>query len=360
MQPAPKLNGLQVLRGIAALMVVLHHTFEEARGFQVRDLFIPAGAAGVDIFFVISGFIMLYISYPTERREMTPPAFLASRVLRIYPFYWVCMAVVMGLWMIGFYRALQPDADLLVRSALLLPDDRYVIGVAWTLVYEMFFYAVFAIALLAGTRRATLTVATCAVTFSYLMSFVIGSGPVARFFGNAIMFEFCLGMILAELFLNARLPLLLSRWGWVVGFVAIVASALLLPYQQLTSGVGPTRLLAWGLPAFFIASSFVAARNEGLAGWKPAILLGDSSYALYLTHPFVMIGYAWALRHLPALAVNPQIALTPFVVVMCLAVGVGAHLYVEKPLGKRLRSQFAVGRTARARSVTPTGVALHD
>jgi exopolysaccharide production protein ExoZ len=142
------LEGIQVLRAIAALMVVLHHSLEESLAagapFKSPDWLTTFGAAGVDIFFVISGFIMFYVSFPTDQAAASPVSFLVKRITRIYPLYWFCMALTLGLWSIGLFRSLQLDADVLVRSFFLFPSEHVINIAVWTLNYEMYFYLVFA------------------------------------------------------------------------------------------------------------------------------------------------------------------------------------------------------------------------
>src|SRR5271165_5026968 len=119
------LNGIQVLRAIAALLVVQCHTLQASGGAIAPPKspywFTTFGAAGVDIFFVISGFIMFYISFPTGQPPVSPASFLLKRITRIYPFYWFSMALAFGLWSIGLFKPSQIDADILIRSFLLLP-----------------------------------------------------------------------------------------------------------------------------------------------------------------------------------------------------------------------------------------------
>jgi exopolysaccharide production protein ExoZ len=138
-----ELVGIQILRGIAASLVVLHHTLEESGASTAPptspDWLTTFGASGVDIFFVISGFIMLHTSYPRGRPPVQPIDFVVKRVSRIYPFYWFCVFVALALWSVGFFRKLDPTFWSINRALLLLPADKPVISVSWTLVYEIYF-----------------------------------------------------------------------------------------------------------------------------------------------------------------------------------------------------------------------------
>ena len=172
-----KILSIQALRGIAAILVVFCHSEQFISEFSTVHLKIYLGQCfgqfGVDIFFVISGFIMVYISHNNfgDRRVILP--FLMRRFTRIFPIYWL-MTLIVVLLIIpsGLYSYALPESQLAVvdaikstsylfKSFLLIPinDTSFnppvvgpVIGVAWTLVYEMFFYYVFSLVLLCNRK----------------------------------------------------------------------------------------------------------------------------------------------------------------------------------------------------------------
>lgn len=355
MRASRNLNGIQTLRGIAALMVVFHHALGEADTYLSAALHTPAGGAGVDIFFVISGFIMLYISYPTEQRAITPQRFLTSRVLRIYPFYWVCLSLVFVLWQFGLYHSLHPDMSLTLRSALLLPNDKYILGVSWTLVYEMYFYVIFSLCLLLNSRTLSVIAAISTIMFLLIFSHLLPNGIARSFMTNPIALEFCFGLIIAYLFVNSMLSARLLRYGWILGLLAIVLAPVLLPYGDPAAGYGHLRVVVWGLPAALIVASFLFMDTSRRPLLRWTILLGNASYALYLTHPFVMTAYAWVLNHSPGVASEPQIAVIPVVVAICIMIGVAAHLVMEKPLTNMLRANLPAGRLLKGSRPTTDG-----
>ena len=118
-----ELFGIQIMRGIATSLVVLHHSLEESLASpippQSPDWLTTVGASGVDIFFVISGFIMLHTSFPSHKPPLRPIEFVSRRLSRIYPFYWFCLIVTLALWSAGLYRKLDPTIWSLVRAFLL-------------------------------------------------------------------------------------------------------------------------------------------------------------------------------------------------------------------------------------------------
>jgi exopolysaccharide production protein ExoZ len=128
-----ELFGIQIMRGNAASLVVLHHSLEESLASpippQSPDWLTTVGASGVDIFFVISGFIILHTSFPSDKPSLSPMEFVKRRLSRIYPFYWFCLIVTLSLWSAGLYRKLDPTLWTVVRAFLLLPTDYPIIGV---------------------------------------------------------------------------------------------------------------------------------------------------------------------------------------------------------------------------------------
>ena len=172
------IRNLQALRAVAAYMVVLYHFL----GQQVSQLYPPAkflsfGAAGVDIFFVVSGFIMVVT---TMKRDMAPGEFLLHRIARIVPVYWVVTILLFAIVMYGFKPVgiMRMQPDWLAKSLLFIPFDRDgrvepIISVGWTLNYEMFFYLLFALSLfvrLALMRTMLLCAAMIALTVSHIWS----------------------------------------------------------------------------------------------------------------------------------------------------------------------------------------------
>ena len=153
------LQGLQVLRAVAALGVVFHHLPIFLEGKLGLTGVVPPlllGAAGVDLFFVISGFIMVYSSEPLFGRPHAPRVFLLRRLSRIVPLYWAATSFLLGyLLLVGvaFVRVNLPW-DVILTSYAFIPFPRRdglmmpVLNVGWTLNYEMFFYLVFAAAIL--------------------------------------------------------------------------------------------------------------------------------------------------------------------------------------------------------------------
>jgi exopolysaccharide production protein ExoZ len=336
--------SIQYLRGLAALGVLLFHASQRA-----GEAF-GAGAAGVDVFFVISGFIMWTVS---ARRAAGPGDFLLRRAGRIAPLYWAVTLLVVGLALLrpSLFPNMRLNAPHVIQSLLFLPHHDPAGAVApvivpgWTLDYEVFFYVVFALTLLlpSGRRAWALTAALGGLCLIGLF-LPHGRWAAVDTYCDPLILEFVAGAWLAKAAAAGRLG------GAVAALAAIAAGLLILTIVAVTGADvrGWARLPYWGLPALLIV--WGALSLEG-AGRVPAIaplkLFGDASYSIYLAHGLAL-SLAFRLiggRDLPVPAV---IALAvPF----GLAAGIACYWLLERPLlavfhGRRRRSAVAGPRPA--------------
>ncbi|MEH3145349.1 MAG: acyltransferase [Methylobacterium frigidaeris] len=340
---------MQVLRAVAALMVVVSHGQAEASALAARlGLgFQPAGwlpwNAGVDIFFVISGFIIVHAAGPLHGRPRARRRFLAHRVARVVPLYWLMTSAYLAMVLVrpGLLNAPGgADPAYLAASYLFWPTARpdgavtplYSLG--WTLNYEMAFYALFALALPLSRRRA---VAAVALSLAALVTATRFAGtlptPLA-YWGDPIVLEFAfglgLGLLRAE---GLRLPDP-ARAGLAVAGLALLSLA----------GDAPVlpRALAWGGPAALLVAAASLGRREPEGGLvRAAARLGDASYALYLVHPFAIraVGLGGA-------ALAAGLGLPGLVAAMlgaACAAALAVHRLVERPLDRILRRRLDPG-----------------
>lgn len=352
--------SLQYLRGIAALLVVYFHAALQASGHGAAGS--PAlpvfGASGVDIFFVLSGYVM-WIT--TAGRRTSPADFLRRRVVRIVPLYWLVtlVAAAAALLVPGLLRSTRFDAAHLLASLFFIPWPNPgivaggetltpVVVPGWTLNMEMFFYVLFALVLpFAASRRIAGLLLLLAL--AYLVGNAVASPESpAAFYGSTIIFEFWLGVMLAAL-LNrearrgqaaprARLIPLALCGLWLAGVAALVAS-------DWGDVPGP-RVVTLGLPALVIVGSAIAAeRLRAVPHLRWLEELGNSSYSLYLTHGFVVA----ALRVLFARTPLGAAAGHPVLFVLCaigasIVVGLVTYHRVEKPLVQLASRRLSGGR----------------
>jgi peptidoglycan/LPS O-acetylase OafA/YrhL len=338
-----EIYGLQYLRGIAALLVVVHHTIEmNSMGLPEWTRFIFA--MGVDIFFVLSGFIMVYTAFPAGR-GISPLTFLKKRVQRIYPLYWACFAMVVVIMSLDYLANNVPSVESMVSSFFLLPSHERVIFVAWTLEYEMYFYALFALSLGLKTTRLQSTLLACGLLGAlYIAGSAIDMGYLSGFFANAIVFEFLFGMGLGLLFTETRFKGA-SKLFLIPAIGLVVCSGTLA--ADLTGDQGAmtdtTRLLLWGGAGLILCAVFVRFKKPKTIFGKFLSYLGDSSYSLYLTHIFWMAAYGLVLRKLYdfSLEVHWQILLAMAVLILCYVSSWLSYRLFEVPVSQYLRQNSA-------------------
>jgi exopolysaccharide production protein ExoZ len=341
--------GIQILRGIAATLVVSHHSLEESLALSTKvapEWLIAFGACGVDIFFVISGFIIYSVTYGRDPRNPEPaPSFLLKRVIRIFPLYWICLFATLALWSSGhFYRSLQLDPKVLGSSFFLLPSGKLILIVAWTLVYEMYFYYLFSITLYVRNARISVLATTGLIAAGLVLSNLLPPGDLKHFLSNPIALEFCFGLILAY-FIHARaLDGIWLRYLWLPGLILMVAAAVFVK-NTFGSTAGPgtnIRYLAWGLPALLVTVSFVKMRIGKSILKRILGPIGDASYSIYLTHPMMMILFAFLIKYHVLKPIAYPVILPLLVIVISVALGLLVHYSIERPVLAWLRGRLSM------------------
>jgi len=343
-QPATEIIGIQYLRAIAASAVLIHHLLETVGatpfGQAVPHWFVTGGAAGVDLFFVISGFIMLHVSFLAGRPPATAGKFLLRRITRIYPLYWIVCMLVIALGALGFYSKLDFSTSAVASSLALLPNH-ILIGVSWTLSYEMLFYLVFALALFAKSARMVMIISTALlVLVSISANLMLPQGPWLTFFSRPILFEFICGMGAAFAFQKWGARVTLPLWCGAAGMLVLLVSPALTGFEDTSGLEGWTRFFAWGLPSVVVLLSVLNLRPNGSMLARAGELLGDASYAIYLIHPIVATAYAYALVRW--LAPIPTAMTFSAALVGSLIIGVALHFIIEKPSLIMFRKLFAL------------------
>jgi exopolysaccharide production protein ExoZ len=282
---------IQVLRAVAALLVVLLHAFE-TWGERV-DPAAPGvnwdnGAAGVDIFFIISGFVMVISSRRLVDQAGAWLIFLRHRVVRIVPLYWLLTTakIVAVLVLGGVVLRTSLDFKSVAGSYLFLPVTdsaghfRPVLPVGWTLTYEFLFYLLFAAAL--AMRVDVFRVIIPGLGLVAVAALVrTETWPAWTILFDTIVVEFMFGVMLAKWTLRGfRLP------PAIAGVFILFGFGLILIVPMISENA---RVLTWGIPAFVIVAGGVSLEPfvaPALPRWL--LTLGDASYSIYLSHGFVL------------------------------------------------------------------------
>jgi peptidoglycan/LPS O-acetylase OafA/YrhL len=352
-RPDPLLS-VQMLRAVAATMVLLFHlATTSAYGWlapgawhaEVARFVEAIGFAGVDLFFVISGVVMVYSSYDRlgAPREMAP--FIKRRVARIYPLYWVCTAAVLALaWMAPNLASREKFSALgILKSFLLWPQDEYpVVAVGWTLTFEMYFYLVFA-GMFALPRRA-LPWALVGWAVITLGLFPLFDQPAYRtsleghlslpLVASPLALEFIAGCFIGCRARTGRMPLGAAALAAGLVTFAAIGGALRMRYP-LELHYGIARVAVFGTGAALIAYGCIALeREQKLRVPQLLKLAGDASYSLYLTHMYALWGVAQLWPTSPASGVEGawRAAMTPVALFACGATAVISYRWIERPL----------------------------
>ena len=347
-----QLVGVQALRGIAALLVVFVHyngtAVSHGFGFPVLAD-VELGHIGVDIFFVISGFIMELTAGGQPYVKGDTSRFLYRRAVRVLPLYWVLTLVAFGITLVlGSEINARRTPQQFMMSMLLLPaadthgQAVYVIAVAWTLTFELYFYLIFA-ALLRLKTSTRLVLLAALFTASSGIGFLANiQDPLAHVFVDPIVFEFLLGCLLAYA--------LRHRWalgqhtGWLIAAAAV--SAMLLQARLLPSP--GMRFIFWGLPAAALVGVVaLSAGSIAIQLERPFIYLGNISYSLYLSHFFTIALFVRIHKKLPAMFANSKWFCLCALLLLILAIAHACYISIERPF------QLWLSRKGRANNSTP-------
>ncbi|CAD7038407.1 acyltransferase [Pseudorhizobium endolithicum] len=334
------LYGIQYLRAFAAVAVVIFHAAER------NGLHFAIGAAGVDVFFVVSGFIMMAIS---ERRTMRPAAFMRDRLLRIAPSYWIVTGIMIFGALIGLFPNLQLEFWHVVGSFLFVPvpspNGGYlwpVLVQGWTLNYEMFFYLLFAASLFLRPRLrlpALLAVLGTAVMAGTLQP---TGNPQTRFYAEPLVLEFAAGALFSKLWTRGYVPPPTVGSALVgmsiAGFAAI--HFLKLEFDALTCGP---------LAAALVAGVLSIESGGRLPRMPVANYLGDASYSIYLWHTLAISVAVKA----GAVAGMPALAIAAVGVIAGILIGVVAYECVEKPLQSLVKGRLSILWRKQVRRAVP-------
>ncbi|MFG1320046.1 acyltransferase family protein [Xanthobacter autotrophicus] len=339
------LESLQYLRAVASLMVVVFHLGAPLSRLGLTAPWPQSGAAGVDIFFVLSGFLMLVT---TRGRESYTATFYVKRMVRIVPLYWIVTTASLALLLLApqLVKSGKADAWHILASYLFLPARHPVLGTleplvvpGWTLNYEMFFYLVWGVALLLPDRVRLTAITLFLAGLAVLGRLVPSENPFLAFYTAPIMLEFVFGLALGLWYLEG--PALARGWGFVflaAGFVSLLAQG------DVPAG---TRVIQWGIPAaMVVAGALVLERARPVKRIGAFVLLGDASYALYLVHGMVLSAVGQVFVHLPLSAPLSFIACAICGVGAAIVVAIAVHLAVEKPLLRLMSRKPRANRAA--------------
>jgi exopolysaccharide production protein ExoZ len=335
--------SIQYLRGIAALLVVFYHVLQEVGRYVKNSLFLDFyelrhfGQVGVDVFFVISGFVMMYVHGNDFQKSNISLKFLKRRIIRVVPLYWILTSFT------AFLLYFKPEFFgggkvfnflHVVCSFLFIPAKNSVgltlpvLGPGWSLNFEMYFYILFAILLMFNKKYLIRSLSIIFVVSVFCSLFPFDE-PLTNMLTNPMLFEFLFGIILAYLMKNENL----KNYSFPIVFGTILMSSNIYFHFNIDY-----RVFFYGIPSALIIMGLIAYEDKIGFGSpnKFLMFLANISYSVYLSHVFA---YKITLFLLPRFILSNY---PDLVVIFCLIssviLGYVVYKIIEIPLTKLLKN----------------------
>jgi exopolysaccharide production protein ExoZ len=346
--PHKKLNLLQVYRGIAALLVVMVHitkmSAERLNQVTFFNLFL-VGWSGVDYFFVLSGFIMVYVHRSALGKKDQLKSFLVKRAVRIYPIYWIITLTVCCVFLVipGFANNQDLSLGNVIVSLLLIPQkDQPILEVGWTLIYEINFYLLFSLAIWLKPKHSV------PILSAWLLVTILHYRKIVNFPQDSFLLETVFGEMNLELVL-----------GCLAGYIVIKYKNNIGKYRWILFGIANLGyvimlglFIAWGKIAFGRIPTFgslaalliIAATSIDLKDSPKIpyllIFLGEASYSIFLTHVPVISAITKILQNANLGKYFDGFFAPAIVAVFTVAFGCIFYSLIEKPLTVFLRQNI--------------------
>ncbi|MDB5853310.1 MAG: Exopolysaccharide production protein ExoZ [Herminiimonas sp.] len=336
------LNSLQMVRALAAISVIYFHV-----GTQISF-----GSFGVDIFFVLSGYVIAMV---LSDKEKTTTSFTKDRLTRIVPLYWTLSIFVFAVAYLKphLFNSTTANASNLLKSMFFVPYYKEngqlfpILYVGWTLNYEMLFYAVVATCV-TFSRKYWMLASGIVIASLYTISCLLGPMMAGtEFLANPKILEFIFGLLIWRVWQNK------IEFPKYLGLLGIVISYFAMSYFEANNVPGPA-LLLFGVPScclIIFALSFEKHIKTGAVS-RLLIHLGAASYATYLSHPYIV---EFARKVAPSLYNGFQITTavgTLITVIIALIVGSTAYSLLDRPLVHFCRGKLFPHRSARRSECT--------
>ena len=311
------LSNLQYLRAFAAINVVYLHVLIGGNSYDRPSTMFPIlgewGANGVDIFFVISGFVMIYSQINNPKTIVN---FYKSRLLRIVPIYWLITFTIIILFTIfpDIFRTFETDFKKSISSFLftsqLVTNEFPIINVGWTLEWEMLFYLIFGISIyFKKLERIVLF-----IFFSMIIIFLISK--------NLFFLEFFVGVIIGYIYFKFKINHFIALIILIIGVISLSLSI-----DQSSQIVSYDRFIIWGLPSALIV--FGAVNTKPLNN-KIFFYLGNASYSIYLVQVLTIPAFYKAIDLLKINLNNDVLSI--ICLLSSVIFGCFFHTFVEKKL----------------------------
>lgn len=348
-QPCHKLELLESLRGIAALLIVTFHATELfSLKFDQPFLhsFFKFGDSGVDFFFVLSGFFLAlsshkYIGHPNKVKD-----FLLKRCIRLYPFYWLVSISVIPVyfWAPALGKGYETNLDVILKSLLLIPQEHApILSVAWFLSHLIFFYGIFACVILWPKVASKFILSGLVLSILFSLADIRSgfqlrenSPVIIPFIFSCYNLEFIAGCWMGIVFKKIRVSPIMSQFTLGVGGFSFVLGGMVDVYGLQLSSEGFSiahyyELIAYGLSSVLIVggSSFLENNNRIKVN-RVFLILGAASFSLYLTHYPILSFFTKIIQSSGLNGLAFQTLAMVLACVVTVVMGCLIHIYIEK------------------------------
>ena len=318
-----KIDSIQVLRFFAAFSVMMVH-------LPVFEF----GIWGVDIFFVISGFIMMYV---TENNEKF---FLLKRIFRIVPLYWI---LTLGVFVLAIFipevlNNTTANIAHLIKSLFFIPFDKNGTGhfpilfLGWTLNFEVIFYFLFSLSLVFFKENRMIACSIFIIIFLVFNKVFSEKNFIFETYANDIFIEFIFGMILFTIWKRYKNKISTNLTNHFICLTILLVSIFILNYYNFS------RSISYGLPSLILAIYFLFFLNH-LKFPKILVSLGDASYCIYLLHPYV-IQFFYKILEINEYDIIIELVFTLIISIIVFIISLLIYKFIEFPINGSLRKKF--------------------
>lgn len=345
-----KFQNIQALRGVAVLLVVFCHlqVIEQkySHGLIVLPAWLDYAIASVDLFFVISGFVIATVTRGQFQSLPAAGRFIFQRVTRIYPPYWFYSVIVLIIWWCKpeLVNSAQGNQVNILASFLIIPQDLLpLVMVGWTLIHEMYFYLVITLVLPVVPERAfpVLLVLWTLIVIVGSSFFMINLGgdyqATTQVIFHPLTLNFIGGAAIA-LLVNGRV----GNKDRLIAGIGISAFLFSLIWFNMDESIikieGWPRVLLFGIPSLLVVYAAARAEISGKVCFpKSMIKIGDASYSIYLSHILVLaaLGRIWAKMTITGVMINVAMLVT--MILATISVGLLSYRWMEAPILNRFR-----------------------
>lgn len=331
---------MEFYRGIAAIAVLFFHLsgiFNEQFHFDPLGGLANYGYLGVDFFFVLSGFVIMYSHFGEDRQTLKIKKYLSKRVWRVFPTYWFHLVLILSIRLLGAFLLKNSSLTIgleplnLIKNVFLLKSDKYLIGPAWSLTHELYFYLLFILFFVAGSHLYTL------LMLIYCIVIVFGATLPENFITDKFIIEFFFGnlaclAVRGSAFISLRQKKMLSMVTFGFATVLIVSTLFLIIRGSVQNEDHGLRVMGIGLGTAFL---FLASCTAESLGWKLPrwfAFFGGISYPLYISHGIFLSVFEKIAVKITARSGAVLVSSYFLICIFCLAYAYLFNRYFEKTL----------------------------